>query len=232
MAPKLMDSMRDALRSRHYSRRTEKAYCLWVRRYVRFHKMRHPAEMGGPEINRYLTYLAVKLHVSASTQTQALSALLFLYRHVIGRDVEDLGTIIRARKAKRLPTVLTPDEVVDVLAELGGETRLMAALMYGAGLRLTECLRLRVQDVDFSAGEIKVRATAREARTASPCCRTPAETRSPSRSSTRGRCIAETSRRVGVESSCRERSGASTRTRRPSGRGSGCFRRRLGGAIR
>jgi integron integrase len=157
MAPRLMDEMREALRSRHYSPRTEKAYCLWVRRYVRFHKMRHPAEMGGPEINRYLTYLAVKQRVSASTQNQALAGLLFLYKHVIGREVEDLGTIIRARKPKRLPVVLTRDEVVEVLAELDGDTRLMAALMYGAGLRLTECLRLRVQDVDFGANELMVR---------------------------------------------------------------------------
>ena len=130
---------------------------MWVRRFVRFHKMRHPAEMGGPEINRYLTYLAVKLHVSASTQNQALAGLLFLYKHVIGREVEDLGTVIRARKPKRLPVVMTRDEVVDVLAELEGDKRLMAALMYGSGLRLTECLRLRVQDIDFSASEIMVR---------------------------------------------------------------------------
>lgn len=149
--------MHSALRARHYSRRTEKAYCMWVRRFVRFHKMRYPAEMGGPEINAYLTYLAVKLGVSASTQNQALAGVLFLYKYVLERPVEDLGTVVRARKPKRLPVVLTRGEVVDVLAELGGEQRLMAALMYGAGLRLTECLRLRVQDVDFNANEIMVR---------------------------------------------------------------------------
>jgi integron integrase len=152
-----MDQMRDALRSRHYSVRTEKAYCLWVKRYIRFHRMKHPRDLGGPEINGFLTYLAVKLKVSASTQNQALAAILFLYRHVIGRDVEDLGTVIRARKPKRLPVVLTRDEVVDVLAELTDDKRLMAAIMYGSGLRLTECLRLRVQDIDFGLNEIMVR---------------------------------------------------------------------------
>jgi len=152
-----MDEMSDALRSRHYSARTEKAYCLWVRRYIRFHNRRHPAEMGGPEINRFITHLAVNMGVSASTQNQALAGVLFLYRHVLHRDVEDLARVIRARKPKRLPVVLTRDEVVDVLAELSGDKRLMAALMYGAGLRLTECLRLRVQDIDFARNEIYVR---------------------------------------------------------------------------
>ena len=130
---------------------------MWVRRYVRFHKLRHPAEMGGPEINRFLTYLAVRMRVSASTQNQALAGILFLYRHVLHREVEDLGPVIHARKPKRLPVVLTRDEVIDVLAELTGAERLMAALMYGSGLRLMETLRLRVQDVDFSASEIVVR---------------------------------------------------------------------------
>jgi len=152
----LIDQMRAALRARHYSVRTEKAYCLWVRRFIQFNRMRHPSQMGGPEINRYVTYLAVKLHVSASTQNQALAALLFLYRRVLGREIEDLGTIIRARKPKHLPVVLTRDEVVDVLAELDGDKRLMAVLMYGAGLRLSECLKLRVQDVDFGTNEITV----------------------------------------------------------------------------
>ena len=157
MAPRLMDQMREALRSRHYSKRTEKAYCLWVKRYIHFHQLRHPAEMGGPEINAFLTHLAVKLEVSASTQNQALAALLFLYRRVFGRDVEDLAGVIRAHKPKRLPVVLTRDEVIDVLAELRDDKRLMAALLYGSGLRLMECLRLRVQDIDFARNEITVR---------------------------------------------------------------------------
>jgi integron integrase len=155
--PKLMDQMREALRSRHYSRRTEQAYCPWVERYIRFHKMRHPAEMTEPELNAFLTHLAVDEKVSASTQNQALSALLFLYRYVIGYEIGDLGQVIRARQPKRLPVVMTRDEVRAVLAEMTGDTWLMASLMYGAGLRLMECLRLRVQDIDFGQGEITVR---------------------------------------------------------------------------
>jgi integron integrase len=153
----LMNQMHAALRSRHYSRRTEQAYCLWVRRFIRFHGVRHPAEMAEPEINAFLTHLAVDEQVSASTQNQALSALLFLYRHVLGRQVGELGEVIRARRSRHLPVVLTRHEVKAVLAELDGDAWLMASLMYGAGLRLTECLRLRVQDVDFSRAEIIVR---------------------------------------------------------------------------
>ena len=157
MPARLMDEMREALRSRHYSPRTEKAYCLWVKRYVRFHKMRHPAEMTEPEINEFLTHLAVDENVSASTQTQALSALLFLYRHVIYYELGNLGAVTRARKPKRLPVVLTRDEVRAVLSAMEGRDQLMASLLYGAGLRLSECLRLRVLDVDFGASAITVR---------------------------------------------------------------------------
>jgi len=153
----LMNEVRSALRARHYSRRTEQAYCLWVRRFIRFHGLRHPVGLGEPEINAFLTYLAREAHVSASTQTQALSALLFLYRHVLGRPVGDLGDVIRARRPRRLPVVLTRDEAMAVLTRLDGDVRLMAGLMYGAGLRLSECLRLRVQDIDFERCEIVVR---------------------------------------------------------------------------
>ncbi|NTW48270.1 MAG: integron integrase [Chlorobiales bacterium] len=156
-SPKLLDSLREALHARHYSNRTEETYCLWVKRFVHFHKLRHPREMSEPEINAFLTHLAVEEKVSASTQNQALSALLFLYRHVIGKEVGDLGTIIRARKPKHLPVVLTREEVKAVLAQLTGDKWLMASLMYGSGLRLMECLRLRVQDIDFSRNEIMVR---------------------------------------------------------------------------
>jgi integron integrase len=155
--PKLLDQLREALRSRHYSRRTEQTYCHWVKRFIYFHNVRHPCEMAEPEINAFLTHLAVKEKVSASTQNQALSALLFLYRHVIGRGIGDLGEVIRARKPTRLPVVMTREEVKAVLANLSGDKWLMASLMYGAGLRLMECLRLRVQDVDFSRNEILVR---------------------------------------------------------------------------
>jgi integron integrase len=149
--------MRKALRSRHYSRRTEQTYCQWVKRYIHFHHVRHPAEMAEPEIDAFLTHLTVKEKVSASTQNQALSALLLLYRHVLGREVGDLGKVIRARKPTRQPVVMTRDEVKAVLANLSCDKWLMASLMYGAGLRLMECLRLRVQDIDFSRNEIIVR---------------------------------------------------------------------------
>jgi len=118
--PKLLDRLREALRSRHYSRRTENAYCHWVKRFIFFHHVRHPADMAETEINAFLTHLAVKEKVSASTQNQALSALLFLYRHVIGREVGDLGEVIRARKPMRLPVVTTREEVKSVLANLAG----------------------------------------------------------------------------------------------------------------
>ncbi len=155
--PRLLDQLRQALRSRHYSRRTEQSYVMWVRRFIYFHKKRHPADMAEPEINAFLTHLAVREKVSASTQTQALSAILFLYRHVIGRELGELGDIIRARKPKRLPVVMTRQEVKTVLGQLRGDKWFMASFMYGAGLRLMECLRLRVQDIDFGANQITVR---------------------------------------------------------------------------
>ena len=155
--PKLLDLMRAELRARHYSVRTEKAYCLWVRRFIVFHGMKHPGDMAEDEINAYLTHLAVDVGVSASTQTQALSALLFLYRYVLGIDLGSLGQVVRARRPEHLPVVMTRAEVRAVLAQLSGEHRLAAGVMYGCGLRLSECLRLRVQDIDFGASEILVR---------------------------------------------------------------------------
>ena len=155
--PKLLDQVRLSIRARHYSKRTEESYVHWIKRFIFFHGKRHPAEMGEPEINAYLTHLALKDHVSSSTQNQALSALLFLYRYVLGREVGELGDVIRARRPKRSPVVLTYEEVKAVLSRLHGDKWLMASLMYGAGLRLMECLRLRVQDVDFARNEILVR---------------------------------------------------------------------------
>jgi len=129
---------------------------MWVKRFIYFHNVRHPAEMAESEINAFLTHLAVERHVSASTQNQALSALLFLYRHLIGREVGKLGNLIRARKPKRLPVVMNREEVKTVLSQLVKDKRLMAGLMYGTGLRLIECLRLRVQEIDFERKEITV----------------------------------------------------------------------------
>lgn len=156
-APKLLDQLREALRTRHYSRRTESTYCQWVKRYIFFHEVRHPKDMAEPEINAFLTHLAVNLKVSASTQNQALSALLFLYRHVLGREIGDLGDVIRARKPKRLPVVMSREEVKLVLDNLSGDKWLAASLMYGTGMRLMECLKLRVQDIDFFRSEVLVR---------------------------------------------------------------------------
>jgi integron integrase len=149
--------MQAALRARHYSNRTGEAYCSWVRRYVRFHRLRHPAELGDEEINILLTHLAVTEHVSASTQTQALSALLFLYRHVLGLNVGELE-LVRANRPRRLPVVLTRAEVRRLLSGLEGEPRLVAALLYGSGLRLMEGLRLRVCDLEPGRGELLVRS--------------------------------------------------------------------------
>jgi integron integrase len=155
--PKLLDQLRESLRSRYYSRRTEQTYCQWVKHFIFFHHVRHPAEMGESEINAFLTHLAVQERISASSQNQALSALLFLYRHVLGREIGNLGEVIRARKPTRVPVVLTREEVKAVLSNLTGDKWLMASMMYGAGLRLMECLRLRVQDIDFCRNEITVR---------------------------------------------------------------------------
>jgi len=154
---KIIQRLRLALRSRHYSRRTEKSYVAWVKRFIHFSGLRHPAEMGEKEINEFLSYLAVKKKVSASTQNQALCAILFLYRHVLNREIGELGDVIRARKPRRLPVVLTCEEVKRILNHLRGTNWLIAALMYGAGLRLSECLRLRVQDIDFDGCMIIVR---------------------------------------------------------------------------
>jgi len=153
----MFDRLRAALRARHYARRTEQAYGHWITRFTHFHHGRHPVEMAEPEINAFLTHLAVKEQVSASTRTQALAAVLFLYRHVMGRKVDDLDEIIRARKPTRLPVVMTREEVKAVLANLSGDKWLVGSLLYGSGLRLMECLRLRVQDIDFSRNEILVR---------------------------------------------------------------------------
>jgi len=146
-----------AIRARHYSLRTEEAYTAWVRRYVLFHGKRHPSELGPAEITGFLTALAVEARVSASTQNQALAALLFLYREVLACDPGWLEGIVRARRPKRLPVVLTRSEVERLLGGLRGVHWIMGMLLYGAGLRLIECLRLRVQDVDFVRHEIFVR---------------------------------------------------------------------------
>jgi integron integrase len=154
---RLLDRMRTAIRRRHFSPRTEKAYVAWARRFILFHGKRHPGDMGEPEITRFLNALATKRRVSASTQNQAFAALLFLYEEVLGRQLEWLQNVARAKKPVRLPVVLSRQEVGALLASLDGVPWLMASLLYGAGLRLMECARLRVKDIDFDRNEITVR---------------------------------------------------------------------------
>ncbi|RKZ12296.1 integron integrase, partial [bacterium] len=155
--PRLLDRVRTAIRTRHYSRRTEKAYTSWVRRFVLYHDKRHPGEMGEAEVTAYLSHLATERRVAASTQNQALSALLFLYREVLGIDLPWLDDVVRAKETVRVPIVLSVYEVQAMLAEMTGVNWLVASLLYGAGLRLLEALRLRTQDLDFGRGEITVR---------------------------------------------------------------------------
>jgi integrase len=152
-SPKLLDQMRDTLRLKHYSKRTEEAYLDWVKRFIYFHNKRHPKEMGIPEIEQFLTYLAVTQHVAASTQNQALSALLFLYKQVLGIELGPINAK-RAKKPERLPVVFSQQEVKAIMAHLDGVYWIMAQLLYGSGLRLMECLRLRVKDVDVDYHQI------------------------------------------------------------------------------
>jgi integron integrase len=154
---KLLTQLRGALRARHYSPRTEKQYVHWVRRFVRHQGMRHPRELGEAEVTAFLTDLAERGKVSASTQNQALAAVLFLYRTVLRQVIAWMPDVVRAKKPVRLPIVLTRDEVRLVLSALEGTPRLVATLLYGGGLRLTEAVKLRVQDLDFDRGEILVR---------------------------------------------------------------------------
>lgn len=155
--PRLLDRLRIALRTRHCSLRTEEAYAGWVRRFILFHRKRHPAEMGEPEINAFLSDLAVRGRVSASTQNQALSALLFLYRRVLEKPLPAPDHIIHAKRPRRLPVVMTRAEVRAVLCRMHGTPRLAATLLYGTGMRLLECLRLRVKDAEFGSNRIIVR---------------------------------------------------------------------------
>jgi integron integrase len=154
---KILDQVSDAIRLKHYSYRTEQTYKDWIKRYILFHKKRHPAEMGATEIQAFLSNLATEKNVAASTQNQALSAILFLYRHVLLKPIDIPTNLIRAEKSKTLPTVLTHAEAMAVIRELNGVPQIMAKILYGSGLRLIECLRLRVKDIDFGNRQIIVR---------------------------------------------------------------------------
>jgi integron integrase len=155
--PKLLDQVRGVIRRKHYSIRTEQAYCDWIKRFILFHGKRHPKEMAEPEVTAFLTYLAVQTNVAASTQNQALSALLFLYKEVLKHEIAWLDHVQRAKKPARLPVVLTRDEVRKIFSNLHGTPKLMVGLLYGSGLRLMECVRLRVKDVDLAYLRITVR---------------------------------------------------------------------------
>lgn len=155
--PRLLDQVRAAARTRHLATNTQKAYVRWIRRFILFHRRRHPREMGVAEVNSFLTHLAVEGHVAASTQNQALCALLFLYGTVLERPLGELEGVVRARRPRRLPVVLTPEEVSRVLTHLDGVPLMVGLLLYGAGLRLMEAMSLRVKDIDFTRNEITIR---------------------------------------------------------------------------
>lgn len=155
---KLLDQVRDVIRLKHYAYRTEETYVQWIRRYILFHNKRHPREMGIAEVEAFLTYLAVEGQVAASTQNQALAALLFLYRNVLNQEL-GLLEAIRAKRSNYLPTVLTKSEVRSVLQHLSGVHSLVIRILYGSGLRLNEGLSLRIKDLDFAQHQIVVRDT-------------------------------------------------------------------------
>ena len=155
--PELLDQVQDVCRYKHYSIRTEQAYVDWIKRYIHFHGRRHPKELSAAHVRDFLTHLAVKGKVSASTQNQAFSALLFLYQQVLREEIGLIENVERAKTSRRVPVVFTREEARAVLTQLAGTTRLMVELLYGSGLRLTECLRLRVKDIDFGHNQITVR---------------------------------------------------------------------------
>lgn len=154
---KLLDRVRETMQRKHYSKRTEESYVRWIKRYILFHNKRHPQELGSADIEAFLTHLAVKERVAASTQNQALSGLLFLYREVLHKELERPIEALRAKRPERLPTVLTKEEVFKVIQCMSGTPQLMAKLPYGSGLRVSECVELRVKDIDFAQRQIVVR---------------------------------------------------------------------------
>ena len=158
-SPKLLERVKRRIRAKHMSRRTQTAYVLWIRRFIRFHGLRHPDAMGEPEVTEFLTHLANDRNLGASSQNQAASALIFLYREVLGRpEIAWADQVVRARRGTRIPVVMTRDEVRKVLGHLDGEKRLIAEILYGSGLRLMESLQLRIKDVDLGRRELVIRA--------------------------------------------------------------------------
>jgi len=154
---KLLDQVRDAIRLKHYSYRTEETYVQWIVRYILFHNKRHPKDMGVPEIEEFLTHLAVEGNVAAATQNQALNAILFLYRQVLQRELDDRINAIRAKRPQQIPVVLSPDEAFAIIQQTTGVHKLMLQLLYGSGLRLRECMQLRIKDIDFAQSQLVIR---------------------------------------------------------------------------
>ncbi len=157
-SPKLLDQVKTMIRLKHYSQKTEKSYCYWVRQYIYFHNKKHPKKMGENEIRAFLNHLAVDKKVAASTQNQALCAIIFLYREVLQINIKELGRVTWAKNAKRLPVVFSKKEVKDIISSLSGIYKLMVMMLYGAGLRSNECLKLRIKDIDFDNNQIFVRS--------------------------------------------------------------------------
>lgn len=155
--PRLRDQVRAVIRVNHYSIRTEKTYWYWIRYFIRFHQMKHPRDMGPSEVNEFLTWLAVHRNVAAATQAQALNSLIFLYDKVLNAPLGEIGDVIRSKKPRKLPVVLTHDEAMRIINQLGQPNKLIASLMYGSGLRVTEACRLRIKDLDFQQQVITVR---------------------------------------------------------------------------
>ena len=223
-APRLLEQVSDAIRRRHYSRRTEEAYVYWIKRFIYFSDKRHPREMGAQEVTAFLSHLARDRDVAASTQNQALSALLFLYKEVLGQALPWLDQVERAKRPARVPTVLSVAEVQRLLAQMQGTKWLMASLLYGAGLRLRECLKLRVKDIDFDYRQIMVRDAkgGKDRVTMLPAL---SSGRYASILFASGHYTSVTSRAATAMSNCRMRSHESIRRHRTSGAGSSSFPR-------
>jgi Site-specific recombinase XerD len=221
-APRLLDEVRRVLRLKHYSTRTEVVYVGWIRRFVLANGKRHPRDMGAAEVEAFLSQLAVQGQVAASTQNQALSAILFLYREVLGTELPWIDGVVRAKRPQRVPTVLSREEVSRMLACMEGRPLLLASLLYGTGMRLMEVLRLRVKDVDFDRCEITVRDGKGGLRTVTPCCPARWSSRCAASWSVRRRCMLPILPRALVPCGCRTRWRASIRMRRASSAGSTC----------
>ncbi len=228
---RLMDRVISEIRVRHYSIRTEEAYTAWIRRYIRFHRS-HPRDLDGDDLNRFLTHLAEHDRVAVSTQRQAMSAILFLYRHVLKTNFEWLDDVVRARQPRRLPNVLSREEVAAVLSRLEGIPQLVVLLLYGTGMRILECLRLRVQDIDFDLGHITIRRPkgGRDRVTMLPESTRDRLQRPPDQRSALS--TNRTSRKASATSTCRTPSPASIPTPTATGNGSTSSRPPAAASIR